>query len=140
MVDERASAPFWVREDRDGITVVRFTVTLILGIEMVHSLRDDLSALVEREGRRRLVLDFSGVELCDSLFIATLITLVRKLRDQRGRMAVHNLGPSTGEIFAALPKFYADALQFTFDFGDALAWCAADPPKPALGSGIESPG
>ena len=125
MVSEPSPTPLWQREDRGPVTVVRFCTRLILGLEMVQSLRDDLTALVDGEGRRRIVLDFQCVDLCDSLFIAAIFQLVKKLRDTGGRLAILSLGPGTGEIFAALPNFYSGALRFSFDADEALAWCAA---------------
>jgi hypothetical protein len=128
MVPEPEPKPLWEREDRGTVTIVRFATRLILGLEMVHSLRDGLIALVEHEQRRRLVLDFERVELCDSLFISTIFQLVKRLRDGGGRLAILSLGPGTGEIFAALPSFYPESLRFSFDAADALTWCAGDTP------------
>lgn len=129
IVTKAEPTPFWEREDRGPVTVVRFTTRLILGLEMVQTLREELTSIVEREGRHRLVLNFEAVELCDSLFISTIFQLVKRLHSQHGRLVILSLGPGTGEIFAALPNFYPDSLCFSFNADDALSWCAGELPN-----------
>ena len=121
-------APYWEREDQDGAIVLRLTPRLILGIELVHALRDDLVSLIERDGCHHLVLDFQNVELVDSLFISTLFLLIKRFRDDGGRLAFAGLSPTINEIFSALAMHFENVLGFFPDVPAAICWCCAPAP------------
>jgi anti-sigma B factor antagonist len=87
-------------EQAGEVTVVRFTLSEILHIEVIESVGDQLFALVDDEGRRRLLLDFRGVRKVSSALLGKLIALHRRLLTLDGQMALCGVEPEVYKIFA----------------------------------------
>lgn len=82
------------------ITRVHFSMTEVLHSEMIDAVSEQLFALVEDEGCRRLLLDLSGVREVASAFLGRLIALHRLLLTLHGDMALCGLEPDVQRVFA----------------------------------------
>ena len=76
-------------------------------------------SLVENDKRRKLLLNFSTVELLGSATFGKLITLARKMKAQGGVLKLCNIGPEIHEVFVItkLNRFF----DIKEDESDALA-------------------
>jgi anti-anti-sigma factor len=85
-------------EDAGGVTVVRFAVRVLRDDRIIRALFEQLERLVDAAERRRLVLNFNGVEAFASYAVGKLIVLNNKLQPPAGRLALCNLTPIIDEI------------------------------------------
>ena len=86
-------------ESVKGITVVTFLDRKILDEAAIQTLGDDLIALVEKDGRASLVLDFRIVEFMSSAIVSKLLILDRTLKKKSGKLVLCNLTPEIKEVF-----------------------------------------
>jgi anti-sigma B factor antagonist len=97
------SSPSAVRFEQIGkVTVVRFQRPRILDEWDVASTSGPLLALVEKQGRHNVLLDFGGVERLTTDFLGKLITLHQKAQALGGRLALCGLHPDVYPIFETL--------------------------------------
>lgn len=89
-----------VQESGD-VSIVNFTRTKILDEQVIQSVGDQLFALVDSLGKKKLVVNFSKVEYLSSAAIGKLIALKRKLDGVQGKLALCCIAPppGIGEIF-----------------------------------------
>jgi anti-anti-sigma factor len=69
--------------------------------ENLPALGEQLSCLVDGQGRRRLRLDFGAVRYVPSLGLAKLVALHRKVRGAGGHLTLAGLDPAVYEVFRA---------------------------------------
>jgi anti-sigma B factor antagonist len=81
------------------VTVARFTLPEVMHADVIDSVGDRLLALVEDEGRRLLVLDFTSVRKLSSALLGRLVGLHRKLLAVQGRMALCGIEPEVRQVF-----------------------------------------
>ena len=81
------------------VTVARFRDQEIADPDVLEALSHELYALVETDGRRKLVLDFSDVKFLSSQMLAILITLQKKAALIDGRTVVCGLEPGLSKVF-----------------------------------------
>jgi anti-sigma B factor antagonist len=81
------------------ITVVRFTDRRILEATNIEELGAELFGLIEREHRKNLLLNFSGVEFLSSAALNKLIVLEQKVKRIGGKLKMSNLRPEIYEVF-----------------------------------------
>lgn len=74
--------------DQGDITIVGFVDRSVLGDANVEDIAIELFRLVDSEGVRRLVLDFSRVDFLSTQFIGRLLSLDRKIKAIKGKLAV----------------------------------------------------
>ena len=101
------------------ITVVRFVDRKILDEAAIQELGRELFQLVEEEGRRNVLLNFSSVEFLSSAALGKLITLDKKVKANDGKLKLSNIRPEIYEVFAItrLNKLF----DIKEDEADALA-------------------
>jgi anti-sigma B factor antagonist len=83
----------------DDITFVRFRDSRISNLVEIQELGEELYRLIEPKVRRKLVLDFAGVEFFSSAAIGKLISLSGKLRAHGGGMKLCNVRPEILGVF-----------------------------------------
>jgi anti-sigma B factor antagonist len=90
------------------VTVVNFVDRKILDEQNIQVIGDQLFSLVEVEGLRKLLLNFSNVEYLSSAALGKLITLNKKLQGVGGRLILCNIDPQIYEVFeiTKLDKFF----------------------------------
>jgi anti-sigma B factor antagonist len=82
------------------VSVVRFVDRRILDAANIEGLGDELFALVENDHRRRLLLNFTGVEFLSSAALNKLIILDKKIKSHGGKLVLSDLRPEIKEVFA----------------------------------------
>ncbi|MCA9065289.1 MAG: STAS domain-containing protein, partial [Planctomycetaceae bacterium] len=85
----------------------------------IESLGRELFALVETDGRRSIVLDFTHVEYLSSAALGKLITMHKKVATVNGRLTLCNIQSEILEVFkiTKLDK----VLTLCTDLDDALS-------------------
>ncbi len=81
------------------VTIVHFVdnrITEELGIQEIGQ---ELVDLVEREGRNKLILNFSGVGFMSSAALGKLITLSKKVKARNGKLRLCAIRPEIREVF-----------------------------------------
>lgn len=103
----------------DEVTVVRFVDRKILDEASIQELGQELFRLVEEDGRKKLLLNFSSVEFLSSAALGKLITLDKKVKAHQGKLKLSNIRPEIYEVFAItkLNKLF----DIKDDEADALA-------------------
>ena len=102
-----------------NVTVVRFVDRKILDEANIQELGQELFQLVEEDGRKALLLNFSSVEFLSSAALGKLITLDKKVKAKAGKLKLSNIRPEIYEVFAItkLNKLF----DIKDDEADALA-------------------
>jgi anti-sigma B factor antagonist len=108
-----------VVSDVGDVTVVKFVDRKILDEANIQELGQELFQLVEDDGRKSLLLNFSSVEFLSSAALGKLITLDRKVKAHSGKLKLSNIRPEIYEVFAItkLNKLF----DIKDDEADALA-------------------
>ena len=84
----------------DDVTVVRFVDRKLLDATNIQELGDELFGLVEKDNRKRLLLNFSNVEFLSSAALNKLIILNKKVKTHQGKLKLCSLRPEILEVFA----------------------------------------
>jgi anti-sigma B factor antagonist len=82
------------------VAMVRFLDRKIIDAASIQELGDELFALVEKEERKNLLLNFGNVEFLSSAALNKLIILDKKVKAHSGKMLLCNLKPEIYEVFA----------------------------------------
>lgn len=85
--------------DVSGVTVVAFLDHKILDAANILELADELFALVEKDGHKKLLLNFHNVEFLSSAALNKLIILDKKVKENDGTLKLCNLRPEIQEVF-----------------------------------------
>ena len=88
-----------ITHDAD-IVEVRFLDKRILDDPAIKAISDQLFALVEKDGNRKMLLNFIGVEYLSSAAFGKLINLHHKMETLEGKLIVCNVVPQIYEVFA----------------------------------------
>ncbi len=81
------------------VTVVNFVDRKILDEQNIQIIGEQLFSLVDEEGWRKILLNFSNVEYLSSAALGKLITLNKKLQAVGGRLILCNIDPQIYEVF-----------------------------------------
>lgn len=81
------------------VTVVRFVDRRILDASNIEELGGELFGLIEKENRKKLLLNFSDVEFLSSAALNKMIILDKKLRSGGGTLKMCCLRPEIQEVF-----------------------------------------
>jgi anti-sigma B factor antagonist len=87
-------------EQIGDVTVARFTDKKILDENNIQVIGNQLFGLVEEEGRKKIVLDFSNVEYLSSAALGKLITMDKKVKAAGGKLRLCSIRPDIFEVFA----------------------------------------
>jgi anti-sigma B factor antagonist len=85
--------------DVGDVTVVRFVDRKILDEGNIQEIGQELFSLVEKEGRKKLLLNFGTVDFLSSAALGKLITLEKKSRAAGARLKLSNIRPEIYEVF-----------------------------------------
>lgn len=86
-------------EDHDGITVALLLEKKILDEANIEALGQELFALVDKDGRKKIVLDFTLVEYLSSAALGKLITMHKKVQTAGGKLALCNIQKDIMDVF-----------------------------------------
>lgn len=82
------------------VTIARFVDKKILDENNIQMIGNELFGLVEEDGRKRIVLDFSNVEYLSSAALGKLITMDKKVKTAGGKLRLCSIRPDIFEVFA----------------------------------------
>ena len=96
-----------------NITVVRFKDQKIIDPEAIQELGQELFDLVEKEDRRKIILNFANVEFLSSAALGKLITFEKKAKRIGAELILTNISPEIFQVFAItnLDKLFQDQGQ-----------------------------
>ena len=102
-----------------NVSVVTFTDSKIIDEQEIQELGQELFALVEQDGRKKMVLNFADVEFLSSAALGKLISFEKKARGAKAELILTNIRPEIYEVFAItkLTKLFT----IKDDEADALA-------------------
>jgi anti-sigma B factor antagonist len=86
-------------EEVNGVTVARFLEKKILDEANIDALGKEMFALVDEDGRRQIILDFSLVEYLSSAALGKLITMHKKVGTASGKLAMCNIQKEIMDVF-----------------------------------------
>ncbi len=95
-------------ESIGDITVVNFVDRKILDEQNIQIIGEQLFSLVDEDGKKKLLLNFSNVEYLSSAALGKLITLNKKVSSAGGRLILCNISEDILEVFeiTKLDKFF----------------------------------
>lgn len=82
------------------VTIAKFIDNKILDETNIQIIGNQLFALVEQDGRKKIILDFTNVEYLSSAALGKLITLEKKVKAARGKLRLCSIRPEIYEVFA----------------------------------------
>ena len=100
-----------------GITVATFVDSRIVEDAIVQKVGNELFALADDGGRKKVVLDFGRVEYLSSAALAKLIRLREKMKSANRNLRLCCLGPEIWEVFNS---YYPDQSRCPFDIKPTL--------------------
>ena len=87
-------------EQIGDVTVARFIDKKILDETNIQLIGNQLFGLVDEDGRKKIVLDFSNVEYLSSAALGKLITMDKKTKAAKGKLRLCSVRPEIYEVFA----------------------------------------
>jgi anti-anti-sigma factor len=101
------------------VTIVTFNDSKIIDEAEIQEFGQELYDLVEREGRKKIVLNFGNVEFLSSAALGKLIGFDRRVKQHGAELILSNIRPEIYEVFAItkLTKLFV----IKDDEADALA-------------------
>ena len=86
-------------EEVGDATIARFIDKKILDETNIQIIGNQLFGLVEEDGRKKIILDFSNVEYLSSAALGKLITMDQKVRAAQGKLRLCCIRPEIYEVF-----------------------------------------
>ncbi len=101
------------------VALVRFLDRKIIDAQSIQELGEELFALVEKEQKKNVVLNFANVDFLSSAALNKLLLLDKKVKTAKGKLALCSLKPEIKEVFVItkLTKVF----DIKGDEGEALA-------------------
>ncbi len=87
-------------EEIGDVTVAKFIDKKILDENNIQVIGNQLFGLVEEDGRKKIILDFSNVEYLSSAALGKLITMDKKVKTSGGKLRLCTIRPDIYEVFA----------------------------------------
>src|SRR5665811_243024 len=95
-----AQEPARLKLTRNGDTVqVEFTSRKILDEANIADIGEQLTAIVEKEERPRIIISFAAVDHLSSAALGTLITINNKVKQKNGQLRLSDINPQIYEVF-----------------------------------------
>ena len=86
-------------EDVGDVTVASFIDTKILDETNIQVIGNQLFALVEDDGCRKVILDFTNVEYLSSAALGKLIVMDKKVKAAKGQLSMCGVRADILEVF-----------------------------------------
>jgi anti-anti-sigma factor len=95
------AAPRRIKVNQSGnVTVVTFNDSKIIDEAEIQEFGQELYDLVEREGRKKIVLNFGNVEFLSSAALGKLIGFDKRVKQHKAELILSNIRPEIYEVFA----------------------------------------
>ena len=88
-----------VNQTGNNVTVVTFNDSKIIDEAEIQEFGQELYDLVEREGKKKIVLNFGHVEFLSSAALGKLINLKKKVGAVKGKLKLCCIHPDLLEVF-----------------------------------------
>ena len=114
------ATPRRIKVNESGkVTVVTFNDSKIIDESEIQEFGQELYDLVERDGRKKIVLNFGNVEFLSSAALGKLIGFDKRVKQHAAQLMLSNIRPEIYEVFAItkLTKLF----EIKDDEADALA-------------------
>lgn len=85
--------------EQDGVTRIEFLDRNILDEANIQQIEEQITEIVERQPRPKLLISFANVDHLSSAALGSLITLNNKIRSKDGQLRLSNIDPQIYEIF-----------------------------------------
>ena len=82
------------------VTVVKFVNSKIIDEEQIQQFGEELLALVTKDNRQSLLLNFEGIEFLSSAALGKLIKLDKTLKGAGGKLKLACIRPELHEVFS----------------------------------------
>ncbi|MCA9051965.1 MAG: STAS domain-containing protein [Planctomycetaceae bacterium] len=106
-------------EEVGNVTVARFLDKKILDEANIDKIGQELFGLVDTDGRKNIVLDFSLVEYLSSAALGKLITMHKKVMAAKGKCVLCNIQKDILDVFKITQLH--KVLTLCTDLDDALS-------------------
>jgi anti-anti-sigma factor len=121
------------------IVVIRIELSQVVGDVLADALREEFLALRRAAGARHVVVDFQPVTYLSSASFRPLLSLLREVRAQQGRLVLCNLQPDVHEVFSVTRLITSHgttpaAFEVQTDLTAAIASLTAPSAKAVKGS------
>lgn len=87
-------------EQIGDVTVAKFIDKKILDENNIQVIGNQMFGIVEEDGAKKIVLDFSNVEYLSSAALGKLITMEKKVKTASGKLRLCSIRPDIYEVFA----------------------------------------
>jgi anti-sigma B factor antagonist len=114
-----AEASHLVTREERGVSVVGFAEPTVLDAYHVAAVGKELMDLVEKGGRRHLVLDLKPIAMLSSQTLRLFLNLRQKLSEVGGRVVISGIDPKLYRVFKITN------LQTIFEFYDTVETAVA---------------
>ncbi len=106
-------------EEINGVTVARLLEKKILDEANIEALGQEMFALVDKDGRKKIILDFTHVEYLSSAALGKLITMHKRTTTVKGKLVLCSIQKDILDVFkiTQLNK----VLTLCTDLDDALS-------------------
>jgi anti-sigma B factor antagonist len=82
------------------VSVVTFADSKIIDEQEIQEFGQELYELVERENRKKIVLNFANVEFLSSAALGKLIGFDKRVKQHGAELVLSNIRPEIYEVFA----------------------------------------
>ncbi|MGL4555316.1 MAG: STAS domain-containing protein [Gemmataceae bacterium] len=120
-------------ESIGDVTVVNFVDRKILDEEAISAIGEQLFSLVDEDGLKNILLNFSNVEYLSSAALGKLITLNKKLQEVGGKLTLYGVDAQILRL-TGLDKFFGLGGRPEEGLGGVLA--RLTPRRPAGGGSV----
>lgn len=81
------------------VTIINFTTPSMLDSAEITRMADEMYALVEKQAKRKIILDFSTIKFLASQSIGVMLSLQKKLKAIKGKVVFCGLKPEVKKLF-----------------------------------------
>lgn len=81
------------------VTIARFVDKKILDETNIQVIGNELFALIDEDGRKKIILDFAIVEYLSSAALGKLITMDKKVKAAGGKLRLASIRPEILDVF-----------------------------------------
>ena len=81
------------------VTFVTFTEERILDEEQIKELREAIEAVIEKNGNKKLILNFVNVKFMTSAVLGLLVRIHKKVIERGGKLQLSNLDSNLRRVF-----------------------------------------
>ena len=86
-------------QDFNDVTLVTLNETSVVDLQLIENIRRELFDLVDKQNRKKLVVDLSKVQHLSSSALGVLIPLHEKTQKLKGQLVLCGVNPNIMKVF-----------------------------------------